>query len=146
ENVIKGGRFVDQGIFIKSHDGNPDYKEKETSWTILINRDEYLMRDVAFFDTLPEGFTPKNVEVTHDGEPMTLGTDYTYKFDESTRKIEIEFEEDITKRVYITYDTEIDFDKVNPEDVKYTNHALLEWIPENDTKKITKEGTAEFDP
>ncbi|MBS4202392.1 Cna B-type domain-containing protein [Bacillus sp. FJAT-49732] len=146
ENVIKGGRFVSQGIFIKSHDGNPDYDKKETSWTILINRDEQLMKEVAFFDTLPQGFTPKNVKVTHDGKTLVKDTDYTYNYDENTRRIEIDFIQDITKRVYITYETEIDYDKVNPQNGKFTNNALLEWIPENETKKISKEGTADFDP
>ncbi|HEY4599754.1 MAG TPA: Cna B-type domain-containing protein [Cerasibacillus sp.] len=146
ENVIKGGQFISQGIFIKSHDGKPDYNKKETSWTILINRDEQQMKDVAFFDTLPKGFSPKNLHVTHDGIDWEEGKHYSYHYDEDSRKIEIEFNQELTKRVYITYVTEIDYDKVDSKGVKFTNKAQLEWIPENETIKITKEGTAEFDP
>ncbi|GAA0462923.1 Cna B-type domain-containing protein [Alkalibacillus silvisoli] len=143
ENEYESSRDIQQGILIKSHIGNTDYKAKETDWRVLINRDEHVMENVTFTDILPEGFTPKDVVVTHGGETIY---DYTYSFNENERKIEIDFNQDITKEVMITYTTEIDFDQVNPNDVTYTNQATLQWIPENGSDVIVKEGSATFDP
>lgn len=146
DNIISGGQFVSQGIFTKSHDGNTNYNAKETNWRIEINRDEHVMEDVGVFDTLPNGFTPKNLEVTHGGNEWTEGNHFTFDFAEDTGKIEINFNQILTEKVVITYTTEIDFDKADLSEGSFVNNASLEWIPENETQKVTKTGTATFTP
>lgn len=42
------------------------------------------MEDVGVFDTLPNGFTPKNLEVTHGGNEWTEGNHFTFDFAEDT--------------------------------------------------------------
>ncbi|MFB1052033.1 SpaA isopeptide-forming pilin-related protein [Paraliobacillus sp. JSM ZJ581] len=145
-NSTTGDQNIYQGVLIKSNDGTPNYDTKETSWTVLINLDEYTMQDVTFTDTLPKGFTPKNVRVTHDNQTWNDGVDYTYTFNSSTGEIKLIFNQDLTKRVYITYTTAIDFDKVDPAASSFTNHAIIEWTPEGESTSTSKEGQATFTP
>ncbi|WP_411953818.1 Cna B-type domain-containing protein [Alkalibacillus sp. S2W] len=136
-----GNQSINQGIFIKSHEA-ANYDSKETGWSVLINRDSYTMEDVTFTDTLPQGFTPKDVNVTHGGDAWSDGSEYTYSYDESTREIQIEFNQAIDQQVMIDYTTAIDFDEATQ--APYTNDALLEWTREGVSH--TKEGSAIFNP
>lgn len=103
------------------------------------------MEDVGVFDTLPNGFTPKNLEVTHGGNEWTEGNHFTFDFAEDTGKIEINFNQILTEKVVITYTTEmILVRRIFQKEV--SSIASLEWIPENETQKVTKTGTATFTP
>lgn len=144
-NGTESGRSISQGIFIKSH-GSTDYEAKETNWVVLINRDEQIMEDVIFTDILPEGFTPEDLQVTHDGDHWEDGDQYDYSYDEPTRTIEIEFNQDLEKRVYITYTTSFNLDESGRGSGGYTNSASLEWVPESETESVTREDSATFDP
>ncbi|WP_416147559.1 Cna B-type domain-containing protein [Salipaludibacillus sp. HK11] len=145
DNTSEGSRPIRQGIFIKSH-GSTDYETKETNWSVLINRDERVMKDVIFTDTLPEGFTPENLQVTHDGDTWGDGDQYDYSYDESTGVIEIQFNQDLEKRVYITYTTSFNIDEAGRGSDGYTNSVSLEWVPESETEPVTREDDATFDP
>lgn len=140
ENTSGDSQTMTQGILIKKYLGG-NFKDKTASWSVVINRDEEVMRDVTFTDTLPNGFTfdPSSVKVTgYDGEP-------TITYNESKDEISIVFLSDVTKKVTVTYTTDIDFDVAGRLD-SYKNSAVVEWIPEGETEKVTKEGTATFRP
>lgn len=134
-NSADGERGITQGIFIKSHDST-NYEEKETDWSILVNRDQHEMKDVVFRDTLPEGFSLKNLTVDGDS--------YPYDYDESTREIVIQLG-DISEQVNIHYTTSIDFDVAGRES-SYTNTANLEWFPAGESTKVEREDDATFTP
>ncbi|MCE7791738.1 Cna B-type domain-containing protein [Salipaludibacillus sp. CUR1] len=144
-NTSEGSSSISQGIFIKSH-GSTDYEAKETTWSVIINRDEQVMKDVVFTDTLPEGFSPEEFEVLYDGAAWSNDEQYIYSYDESTREIRIEFNQDLEKRVDIRYTTFIDFDEAGRGNDGYTNNAVLEWVPEGQSETVTREGEATFDP
>ncbi|MFC0299701.1 SpaA isopeptide-forming pilin-related protein [Virgibacillus soli] len=147
-NEKEGWQWLSQGVFIKSHDNSEtDYKEKVTGWTLRLNTDEYTMNDVVITDTLPKGFSlvEESVVVKHGGETIT---DYTLNVTETdgVEVFEIKFNDDITKEVLISFRTNIDFDKTEPnDDGTFTNHALLEWN-NDDGEALSKEGTATFNP
>ncbi|MBU9711361.1 Cna B-type domain-containing protein [Evansella tamaricis] len=143
-NSTTGQQTIHQGVFIKSHTGNTNYKTKETNWQILINRDEQPMNNMVVIDTLPNGFTPKNIQLTHDGNTWDEGEEYIFEYDNGVMRFEMM--EPVTKRVYIRYTTEINFDDVDPSLTTYRNNATLEWEPEGETETYTKSASATFDP
>ncbi|GAE31828.1 Cna B-type domain-containing protein [Alkalihalobacillus hemicellulosilyticus] len=136
ENDSSAEQSISQGIFIKSHDST-DYASKETNWSIVINRDEHVMENVVFRDTLPVGFTLEDIDVNHG--------DYDYDYNEGTREIVITFNGTITEQVTIHYTTSIDFD-VADRSSNHTNNAHLEWIPEGEEDTVERTATATFTP
>ncbi|MFA9458390.1 Cna B-type domain-containing protein [Halalkalibacter sp. AB-rgal2] len=139
----EANRGISQGIFIKSH-GTPNYKDKETNWSITINHDEHVMEDVVFTDTLPEGFTLEDIHVSHEGNEWEDGEQYSLDYNELTGLIEITFNQDLTKRVNIHYTTLIDFDEAGRG--SHVNNAGLEWVPEGDDTSVSREASATFTP
>ncbi|SES30675.1 Cna B-type domain-containing protein [Salisediminibacterium halotolerans] len=144
-NTSEGSGEVSQGIFIKAH-GSTDYEAKKTDWSVVINRDEQVMENVVFTDTLPEGFAPEEFEVVYDGNPMSETNDYEYSYDASTREIEVEFKQSLEKRVDIAYTTSIDFDEAGRKEEGYRNSARLEWAPEGESESVSRDEEAVFDP
>ncbi|ANB58856.1 LPXTG cell wall anchor domain protein [Anoxybacillus sp. B7M1] len=139
-------RPISQQIFHKSHNGGQtNYDGKETGWTITINGDEYHMENVQVVDTLPAGFTPKDIVVTHGGQSLQAEEDYEWKFEDG--KLTIDFLQPIDQRVVITYKTEIDFDNVQPEaNGSFTNSAQLTWDADGNNGSGEKEAEAVFNP
>ncbi|UAT30506.1 hypothetical protein K7T73_18540 [Bacillus badius] len=146
-NETKGSQWMNQGVFYKYHNENANYDEKTTGWGLVINSDEHIMRDLTVVDTLPKGFTPQDIQVTHGGVSLTEGADYTKAFDEGTRKLTFTFKQPVTKEVHIAYTTAINFDQTEPaQDGNFRNQAVINWKPDGTEEEKTKEGTATFEP
>ncbi|MGP4064266.1 SpaA isopeptide-forming pilin-related protein [Oceanobacillus sp. M65] len=146
-NEKGGSRGLVQQVLHKSNDNNAKYDEKTTGWTVRINRDEHTMQDVNFSDTLPKGFTPRDIVVTHGGSQ--LGEEkYTLNFDADRNLLTIDFHNTITKEILITYTTDINFDEVDHGTKTFKNKAKMDWIPEGgaESDRITKEASATFTP
>ncbi|ENH95980.1 hypothetical protein J416_13124 [Gracilibacillus halophilus YIM-C55.5] len=142
-HTVTGEQNISHGIFYKSHDGNPDYDAKETSWTMELNRDKYTMENVTVTDTLPQGFTAENIKVTHGGNEWEKGTDYNVTI--NGQEMVIDFNQSIDQKVDITFTTSIDFDAVDSTVDQYTNDATIEWTTAGGATK-TKSDSATFDP
>ncbi|MBO1004136.1 SpaA isopeptide-forming pilin-related protein [Pseudogracilibacillus auburnensis] len=151
-NSKSGNRWISQGIFVKTHDNaKTNYDKKQTGWTLQLNTDRYTMENVVVTDTLPKGFTldEGSLRITHGGVEMAQDKDYTLTTSEVDGKEEfaISFKNSVTEQVSITFLTNINFDKTEPEEHgEFVNNALLEWIPEGESDKQEKKGSAQFTP
>lgn len=139
-NVSEGSQDIRQGILIKRNTG-VDYQEKTTDWAVTINRDLLVMEDVMFNDTLPNGFTFDQDSLALNG----YSGDYDVTYNTDNDEVTIEFLNDITNEVTISYSTSIDFDLADRAD-SYTNSARIDWIPEGEEQSVSKTGTATFNP
>ncbi|GEM02804.1 hypothetical protein HHA03_23360 [Halolactibacillus halophilus] len=149
ENTAGGNQGIGQGILIKNNTG-ANYQDKTTDWSITINRDEELMQETIFKDTLPVGFTfqPDTLSVEgYDGD-----YDVTYDTNDTNNQyITIHFNGDITERVTLSYRTDIDYNAVERDaeglvKASYLNDASVDWIPENQETSVKKKATAAFNP
>nr|WP_246384259.1 SpaA isopeptide-forming pilin-related protein [Gracilibacillus halotolerans] len=144
-NNKTSSQWINQGVFRKSFNNDMNYDKKSASWTMRLNSDEKTMDGVEILDTLPKGFTPRDVVVRHGNEDWTNGTEFTTTF--SNNELTIEFHQEITKEVVITYHTDINFDETEPAaNGSFTNHARLTWIVNGQNGSGTKVGTATFAP
>ncbi|SDB84314.1 conserved repeat domain-containing protein [Pelagirhabdus alkalitolerans] len=140
DNESEGSQDIGQGILIKANT-DTDYKEKTTDWSVTMNRDLAVMEDVTFNDTLPDGFTFDQDSFAINGY---IG-DYNVNYNDDNNEVTIEFLDDITEQVTLSYSTAVDFDVAGRED-SYTNSARVDWIPEGEEESVSKTGTASFNP
>lgn len=144
-NEKGGSRGLEQQVLHKWNNNDAKYDEKTTGWTVRINRDKHTMQDVNFSDTLPKGFTPRDIVVTHGGSELDE-EEYTLNFDADSSLLTIDFHNTITKEILITYTTDIDFDEVDHGAKSFKNKAKMDWIPEGETNRIEKETSATYTP
>ncbi|UOQ86863.1 SpaA isopeptide-forming pilin-related protein [Gracilibacillus salinarum] len=145
EHQADASQSISQQVLQKSN-RSTDYNGKATDWQVMLNGDEYTMENVVFTDKLPEGFTPGDIVVEHNGEAWSNGDQYTMNFDASTQTLTITFNQPITNQVYITYKTDIDFDIIDNTKTTFENGAAITWNPEGSSETRTKTGSATFTP
>ena len=103
-NTAGGNQAIGQGILIKNNT-SANYEEKTTDWSITINRDEALMQETIFKDTLPDGFTFQPDTLLIEG----YTGDYDVTYGTNNQSITIHFNDDITERVTLSYRTDINY-------------------------------------
>ncbi|AOM84066.1 Cna B-type domain-containing protein [Salisediminibacterium beveridgei] len=146
DNTSEGSQSIGQGILIKNNT-DADYQEKTTDWSVTINRDEQLMQNTVFVDTLPDGFTFDQDSLSISG----YSGDYDAAYNAENNEVTVTFNDDITERVTISYKTDIDYNLVDRDSngriqSGYSNDALVEWIPEGEENTVSKTGSATFNP
>ena len=147
-NKDEASQNIGQQVIQKTNlSGQTDYNNKTTAWRITLNGDEYTMSGVSVTDTLPAGFTPRDLSVTHDGQNWHAGVDYTWSFDAASRKLTLTFHQTLTKKVVINYTTDIDHDKTEPEaNGSYKNSVHLAWENDGSNGSGEANGSATFTP
>ncbi|ADH98142.1 Cna B-type domain-containing protein [Salisediminibacterium selenitireducens] len=146
DNTSEGSQSIGQGILIKNNT-DADYQEKTTDWSVTINRDEQLMQNTVFVDTLPDGFTFDQDSLSISG----YSGDYEVAYNAENSEVKVTFNDNITERVTISYTTDIDYNLVERDaDGKilsgYSNSASVKWIPEGEENSVSKSGSAIFNP
>ncbi len=144
-NQEEGSRDIGQQIFHKSHNNNLDYKDKTMSWTLRINSDAYEMAGVKVVDTLPKGFTPRDIVVKHANDTWSKDDEYTWEFDNYKQQLTITFNEPIDEEVIITYTTDIDFNETENNNA-FKNNAKLTWVQDGNNGSGEKDGNATYNP
>ena len=140
-------RSITQQIFQKNH-GSVDYQNRTIKWSLVVNKDKHVMNDVVITDTLPKGLTldSNSLVITHGETSLTKDTDYTLSYTESTGEIIINFATPVTDVVRVEYITSFDFNQIEDGKTSFTNHAVLDWKPENEETKKTMKKTSTFIP
>ncbi|MFT4415008.1 collagen binding domain-containing protein [Fredinandcohnia humi] len=137
-------RTINQQILSKFH-GTPNYKEKEISWTVEFNKDNYPMKNVVLTDTFPnKGLTllEDTLKIWHDSTLLVYGQDYEL----DTDSFNVTFKRDITSKVKMEYITKFDFEVRADLSKKYLeNHVHLTWKDEFG-KELVKNTTSRFTP
>src|SRR5690625_1207415 len=130
-NAYNIGQFVG-----KKSTGKIDYAEKTIEWTITVNEDHHLMKDVIIEDTLGEGLT-----LIEDSVEMTIGgqeyTDFEIE-DPMANPFKITNIGDTNQTIIITYKTNYDPNEL-PENYHAHNKANIGWIPKDSDDRINKD-------
>ena len=147
-NTKTGSQYIGQGVLIKENDSSKtNYKDKTTGWTITLNSDLYTMPNVQVVDTLPIGFTPRDMVITQGGTPLTEGTDYTQSYDALTGKITINFLITVTGKVVIKFTTDINHDlTISETNGTHINRVNMTWTPDGTNGSGTAAGSETFNP
>jgi LPXTG-motif cell wall-anchored protein len=150
EHEATGTRPISQQILSKANKG-ANYKDKTTSWSIELNKDGYLMKEVVLTDeftnyglTLMENsLSIKNKETN---QTLVKGSDYTLTLDTDGNGFTIKFNVDIRDPHIIEYITDFDYNtRKNTDNPKFENMATLQWNDEQD-KAHQKTATASLTP
>lgn len=147
-NTKTATQNIGQGVLIKANDASKtNYNAKTTGWTISLNGDLYTMTNVQVVDTLPVGFTPRNMVITHGSTTLLENTQYTQSYDPITGKITINFLAPVTEKVVIEFTTDINHDLTVPEaNGTYKNSVNMTWTPDGTNGSGVATGSATFDP
>ena len=147
-NTKTATRNIGQGVLIKANDSSKtNYNAKTTGWTISLNGDLYTMTNVQVVDTLPVGFTPRDMVITHGSTTLLENTQYTQSYDPITGKITINFLVPVTEKVIIKFTTDINHDLTVPEtNGTYKNSVKMTWTPDGTNGSGVATGSATFDP
>ena len=147
-NTKTATRNIGQGVLIKANDSSKtNYNAKTTGWTISLNGDLYTMTNVQVIDTLPVGFTPRDMVITHGSTTLLENTQYTQSYDPITGKITINFLAPVTEKVVIKFTTDINHDLTVPEaNGTYKNSVNMTWTPDGTNGSGVATGSATFDP
>ncbi|WP_182201148.1 SpaA isopeptide-forming pilin-related protein [Paraliobacillus salinarum] len=143
-NEVTSTGNIKQGVLIKTGKA-ADYKAKTKDWSISLNKDQYEMNNLIIEDTMPDGFTPRvdDIVIKHGGTLLS-NAEYEATFDQASKAFKITFLTQITKRVDISYTTDIDFD-VAGYGASYKNIVDATWQT-TDNIDQTQTGSATFDP
>ena len=147
-NKDEATQGIGQQVLLKANNsGKTNYNNKTTGWTITLNGDEYTMTGVNVTDTLPAGFTPRDLVITHNGQTWTAGNQYTWAFDANTRQLTIAFTATVSKKVVISYTTDINHDQTKPEtNGSYKNSVHMTWANDGSSGSGESNGSATFNP
>lgn len=122
-----------------------NYKDKTIDWTITLNQDKYLMKDIEIVDTLGPGLTFKK-----DSVKITVaGAEYNDAIitNNENGTFTVQFPEDFETEeiIKITYKTDYDADQVELIDgiKKPKNMMQVTWTPDYQEDPITKQVTAQ---
>lgn len=141
-------RPVEQGVIYK-YPGPPDYKARTEAWSLVINRDSYLMNNVVILDTFPNKgmrFIPSSFVIKKGTVPLTPA-DYT--LDSSIDPGDgflVRLTNPISEPLTITYKTDFNLDWISPLGTTiFTNLAKIDWLDKTEVQQ-SKTAQAKFDP
>src|SRR5690625_3731224 len=127
------GVHIGQYVGLKSA-GQINYADKTIEWTIRVNRDQRLMKDVVIEDSLGDGLT-----LIEDSIEMTIGGTPYKDFElEAGNPFTLSNIGDTDQEIIVTYKTIYDPNKL-PADNRAYNEADIFWTPENSDERIKRD-------
>ncbi|MFD3450375.1 SpaA isopeptide-forming pilin-related protein [Microbacteriaceae bacterium 4G12] len=142
--------FAQQNI-IKSH-GSPNYKDKTTTWSIVVNNNNYEMNNAVITDTFASGglTLQDGTFKIHDNESnrdLQKDTDYTLNVTGSGFTVNLigSSYSKTTSTLVITYTTKFDYSKISADHSIFKNTADVTWKDASNNEQKSS-STATFDP
>ena len=141
-----------QNIIKKHNKKDTDYNKKTTTWTIIVNDNNYVLNDAVIKDTFDYGgltLQKDSFKIT-DGS-RTLDPNFDYTLDVTDKGFEVkltgDYKSNMDKTLTITYTTDFNYEDLSKENdnKSFKNTANLSWIDINNKKNNSSSGDT-FDP
>ncbi|MGN5653289.1 SpaA isopeptide-forming pilin-related protein [Bacillus sp. Brlt_9] len=145
-----------QNIIKKHNKKDTDYNKKTTTWTIIVNDNNYVLNDAVIKDTFDYGgltLQKDSFKIT-DGS-KTLDPNFDYTLDVTDKGFEVkltgDYKSNMNKALTITYTTDFNYETLSKvkedesENTAFKNTANLSWIDINDNKNNSSSDDT-FDP
>ncbi|HDR4567082.1 SpaA isopeptide-forming pilin-related protein [Bacillus paranthracis] len=141
-----------QNIIKKHNKKDTDYNKKTTTWTIIVNDNNYVLNDAVIKDTFDYGglMLQKDSFKITDGS-RTLDPNFDYTLDVTDKGFEVkltgDYKSNMDKTLTITYTTDFNYENLSKEkdNKSFKNTANLSWIDINN-KKNNSSSDDTFDP
>ncbi|MDA1778081.1 SpaA isopeptide-forming pilin-related protein [Bacillus cereus group sp. BY9-3LC] len=141
-----------QNIIKKHNKKDTDYNKKTTTWTIIVNDNNYVLNDAVIKDTFDYGglMLQKDSFKITDGS-RTLDPNFDYTLDVTDKGFEVkltgDYKSNMDKTLTITYTTDFNYEDLSKENdnKSFKNTANLSWIDINN-KKNNSSSDDTFDP
>ncbi|MDA1804096.1 SpaA isopeptide-forming pilin-related protein [Bacillus cereus group sp. BY32LC] len=141
-----------QNIIKKHNKKDTDYNKKTTTWTIIVNDNNYVLNDAVIKDTFDYGglMLQKDSFKITDGS-RTLDSNFDYTLDVTDKGFEVkltgDYKSNMDKTLTITYTTDFNYEDLSKENdnKSFKNTANLSWIDINN-KKNNSSSDDTFDP
>ncbi|MEK4044516.1 SpaA isopeptide-forming pilin-related protein [Paenibacillus sp. FSL H8-0048] len=141
-------RDINQRI-VEKKVADVDYLNKTVKWTIEVNKDSKVMKNLVLKDTFDNGGLKLIEPITITSTPAINSSDYTITPNGTDYAqgagFTITFSKAIDKPFTVTYSTSFDYYKLQSGATSFKNTAQLDWKDAND-KDHTIKGDATFNP
>ncbi|HDR6309355.1 TPA: collagen-binding protein, partial [Bacillus cereus] len=141
-----------QNIIKKHNKKDTDYNKKTTTWTIIVNDNNYVLNDTVITDMFDFGgltLQETSFKITDGSNELKLGLDYTLHVTDKGFEVKLigDYQSNMDKTLTITYTTDFNYENLSKEkdNKSFKNTANLSWIDINgDDKNSTSDKT--FNP
>ena len=142
--------FKRQNIIKSNNKAETNYKDKTTTWTIIVNNNNYPLNNAIITDTFDHGglqLKDKKLEIKDGNYPLQAGTDYILDTTDKGFKITLigTYQSNMTKTLVVKYTTDFDYTKLESGKTSFKNTGNLSWI-DTDSNPQSNKVEANFDP
>ncbi|MDW4538518.1 SpaA isopeptide-forming pilin-related protein [Bacillus cereus] len=142
--------FKQQNIIKSNNKAETNYKDKTTTWTIIVNNNNYPLSNAIITDTFDHGglqLKDKKLEIKDGNYTLQAGTDYVLDVTDKGFKITLigTYQSNMTKTLVVKYTTDFDYTKLESGKTSFKNTGNLSWI-DTDSNPQSNKVEANFDP
>ncbi|MGQ7107371.1 SpaA isopeptide-forming pilin-related protein [Bacillus cereus group sp. Bce041] len=142
--------FKQQNIIKSNNKAETNYKDKTTTWTIIVNNNNYPLSNAIITDTFDHGglqLKDKKLEIKDGNYTLQAGTDYILDVTDKGFKITLigTYQSNMTKTLVVKYTTDFDYTKLESGKTSFKNTGNLSWI-DTDSNPQSNKVEANFDP
>ncbi|MED2032336.1 SpaA isopeptide-forming pilin-related protein [Bacillus thuringiensis] len=142
--------FKQQNIIKSNNKAETNYKDKTTTWTIIVNNNNYPLNNAIITDTFDHGglqLKDKKLEIKDGNYTLQAGTDYVLDATDKGFKITLigTYQSNMTKTLVVKYTTDFDYTRLESGKTSFKNTGNLSWI-DTDSKPQSNKVEANFDP
>ncbi|MED2785989.1 SpaA isopeptide-forming pilin-related protein [Bacillus thuringiensis] len=142
--------FKQQNIIKSNNKAETNYKDKTTTWTIIVNNNNYPLNNAIITDTFDHGglqLKDKKLEIKDGNYTLQAGTDYVLDATDKGFKITLigAYQSNMTKTLVVKYTTDFDYTKLESGKTSFKNTGNLSWI-DTDSNPQSNKVEANFDP
>ncbi|WP_242310782.1 SpaA isopeptide-forming pilin-related protein [Bacillus cereus group sp. BfR-BA-01331] len=168
DNVIKDGKvkntvtadngsskeneagFKQQNIIKSNNKAETNYKDKTTTWTIIVNNNNYPLNNAIITDAFDHGglqLKDNKLEIKDGDYTLQAETDYVLDVTDKGFKITLigTYQSNMTKTLVVKYTTDFDYTKLESGKTSFKNTGNISWI-DADSKPQSNKDEANFDP
>ncbi|MFD6506157.1 SpaA isopeptide-forming pilin-related protein [Bacillus sp. NPDC060175] len=142
--------FKQQNIIKSNNKAETNYKDKTTTWTIIVNNNNYPLNNAIITDTFDHGglqLKDKKLEIKDGDYTLQAGTDYVLDVTDKGFNITLigTYQSNMTKTLVVKYTTDFDYTKLESGKTSFKNTGNISWIDADSNKQSNKD-VANFDP
>ncbi|MBJ7931176.1 collagen binding domain-containing protein, partial [Bacillus cereus group sp. N31] len=142
--------FKQQNIIKSNNKAETNYKDKTTTWTIIVNNNNYPLNNAIITDTFDHGglqLKDKKLEIKDVDYTLQAGTDYVLDMTDKGFNITLigTYQSNMTKTLVVKYTTDFDYTKLESGKTSFKNTGNISWIDADSNKQSNKDA-ANFDP
>ncbi|MCA1046433.1 LPXTG cell wall anchor domain-containing protein [Bacillus toyonensis] len=142
--------FKQQNIIKSNNKAETNYKDKTTTWTIIVNNNNYPLNNAIITDTFDHGglqLKDKKLEIKDGDYTLQAGTDYVLDVTDKGFNITLigTYQSNMTKTLVVKYTTDFDYTKLESGKTSFKNTGNISWIDADSNKQSNKDA-ANFDP